>query len=104
MFPDYPLAQRQTIADRWFSTMYFRATNSTRTTFGSRFSSDAERLFEKWKVSTGRLSFQDMLNDLSSFLALSSQDNSQKYLEYWNAALNKGTSSGQTKPIGFARA
>ena len=35
MFPDYPLAQRQVIADRWFSAMFVRFKGHPRLTFES---------------------------------------------------------------------
>jgi hypothetical protein len=90
MFPDYALPQRQNMADRWFSTMYMRFTNSSREAYGSRLTRDAELLCEKWKRSAGRLSFHDMLGEIASFIALSSKDGSQKYYDYWNATLSKG--------------
>ena len=37
VFPDYPLAQRQAIADRWFSTMFTRFKGHARLTFDSPF-------------------------------------------------------------------
>ena len=91
MFPAYALAERQTIADRWFSTMYVRFKNSTREAYGSRLTHDAEALCGKWQQSAGRLSFHDMLADIANFIALSSKDGSQKYYDYWNSTLSKGS-------------
>ncbi len=97
MFPDYPLPQRQAMADRWFSTMYFRFVNSKRTGFDSALSRDADLLCEKWKVSAPRLSFHDMLADISGFIALSSTEGAQRYSGYWTAALSKGSAVGQQR-------
>lgn len=90
LFPNHTAAQRQAMADRWFSVMFVRFMGSTREAFGSRHADAAEALRARWKTSAGRLSFQDMLAELCGFLALSSKDNSQKYFEFWNAILSKG--------------
>jgi hypothetical protein len=89
IFPNYPLAQRQIMADRWFSMMFFRFKENPRNTFGSRFSGDADILCEKLKASAGRLSFQDMLPDVCTFISLFSKSNSQKYFEFWNSVIKK---------------
>lgn len=95
MFPDYPLAQRQAMADRWFATMFFRFTSSKRTSFDSVLSDQADQLSDKWRVSAGRLSFHDMLDDISNFIALSSKDRAQKFFDYWSETLSKGGAVGQ---------
>jgi hypothetical protein len=97
MFPDYPLAQRQAMADRWFATMFHRFANSRRDAFGSRFSRDADLLCDKWRSSAGRLSFHDMLADISTFMALSSSDKAETFSRYWDATLARGASAGQPK-------
>lgn len=97
MFPDYPLVQRQAMADRWFATMFMRFANSNRDAFGSPHAKDAEALCARWKVSAGRLSFHDMLGDICQFIALSSQSDSQKYFDYWNSTLAKGAAAGQQR-------
>ncbi len=97
MFPDYPLAQRQTMADRWFATMFMRFANSCRDAFGSRFSRDADLLCDRWRGSAGRLSFHDMLADISNFMALSSKENADKFFQYWDATLARGAAAGQPK-------
>jgi hypothetical protein len=96
IFPDYPMAQRQIMADRWFSMMFIRFTKNPRATFGSRFSADADRFCEKWKASAGRLSFQEMLADVCGFISLFSKDNSQKYFEFWNAILTRTKVAGRS--------
>ncbi len=95
MFPNYPLAQRQAMADRWFATMFSRFTSSRRIAFDSVLSRQADQLCDKWRVSAGRLSFHDMLSDISAFIALSSKDGSQKFFDYWREFLSKGGAVGQ---------
>jgi hypothetical protein len=95
VFPDYALPVRQAMADRWFSTMFMRFKNSTRSTFGSAHTGAADALYEKWKVSAGQLSFHDMLKDTCDFMALSSQDHAQKYSGYWSAMLSNGSTVGR---------
>ena len=64
VFPDYPLAQRQAIADRWFSSMFIRFKGQARLTFDSRFTGEADRLCDKLLTSTGQLSFEGMLTEI----------------------------------------
>ena len=71
--------------------------NSKRTGFDSPLSRDADLLCEKWKVSAPRLSFHDMLADISTFIALSSKEGAQTFSDYWNATLSKGSSVGQQR-------
>ncbi len=100
MFPDYPLAQRQSMADRWFATMFFRFANSRRTAFDSALSRDADKLCDKWKGSAGRLSFHDMLGDISGFIALSSKGGAEKFDGYWSAVLNRGATGQPRRAAG----
>ena len=88
-FPDYPLAQRQAIADRWFSEMFVRFKGHARLTFDSRFTGESEMLCAKLLASTGQLSFQGMLAEICSLIALFSKDNAQRYFDFWDAVLNK---------------
>jgi hypothetical protein len=60
IFSDYPIAQRQVIADRWFSGMFMRFKGHPRLTFESRFTGEADKLCAKLLTSTGQLSFQGM--------------------------------------------
>lgn len=90
LFPEHPPAQRQAMADRWFSVMFMRFMRGTRDGFGSPHAERAEALRAKWKVSAGQLSFQDMLTELCGFLALSSKDNARKYFDFWNPILSRG--------------
>ena len=47
VFPDYPLAQRQAIADRWFATMFARFKGHARLTFGSPFHGRSRRIMRE---------------------------------------------------------
>jgi hypothetical protein len=89
IFPDYPLAQRQAMTDRWFSTMFVRFKGHARLTFESRFAGEAESLCAKLQASTGQLSFHNMLTEISSFIALFSKSHAQSYFDFWDAVLNK---------------
>jgi hypothetical protein len=89
IFPDYPIAQRQVIADRWFSEMFIRFKGHARLTFGSRFTGEADKLCEKLLTSTGQLSFQNMLTEICSLIALFSKDNAQRYYDFWDATINR---------------
>ena len=88
-FPDYPLAQRQPIADLWFSSMFQRFKGQTRLTYESSLAGEADALYTKLEQLTGQMSFQDMLAEVSKFMALSSKNNAQRYFDFWNAVINK---------------
>jgi hypothetical protein len=90
LFPDHAAAQRQVMADRWFTAMYHRFVRSTRDGFGSPHADHAEALRTKWKTSAGQLSFEGMLVELCGFLALSSEDHARKYLDFWKPILAGG--------------
>lgn len=89
VFPNYPLAQRQAIADLWFSTMFGRFKNHTRIKYESRFTGEAEKLRDKLLLSTGRLSFPDLLKELCGFIALFAPEKAQRYFEFWDAVINR---------------
>jgi hypothetical protein len=89
MFPDYPIAQRQVIADRWFSEMFIRFKGHARLTFGSRFTGEADKLCEKLLTSTGQMSFQTMLTEICSLIDLFSKDKAQRYYDFWDATINR---------------
>ena len=89
IFPNYTLAQRQVIADVWFSTMYGRFKGHKRINFESRFTGEAEKLRDKWLQLSGRLSFPDLLKDLCGFIALFSPEKSKLYFEFWDAVINR---------------
>jgi hypothetical protein len=89
IFPDYPPAQRQPIADLWFSTMFSHFRGQPRLTFGSRFADEGDRLCAKLQTATGQLSFQGMLAEISGFMALFSKERAQRYFDFWDAVLNR---------------
>jgi hypothetical protein len=85
--PNYSLAERQPMADRWFATMFHRFKFNERDAYGSSFSSDAEKLCAKWKGAAGQLSFEAMLVDICQFLALASSENAMKYFAFWSTII-----------------
>jgi hypothetical protein len=88
-FPDYPMAQRQPIANLWFSAMFQRFKSQKRLAFGSELAAEAEKVCAKLRTSTGQMSFSDMLTEVSGFIALFSKDGAQHYFEFWDAVVNK---------------
>ncbi len=88
-FPDYTLAQRQAIADRWFSTMFIRFKGHARLTFNSPFAGEAQKICSKLLTSTGQLAFQGMLAEICALIALFSADGAQRYFDFWDAAINR---------------
>lgn len=89
MVSNVPPAQRQSIADRWFSMMFIRFKGHPRFVFESRFARQADQLCEKLQTSAGQLSFQAMLTEISGFMALFSQSRAQSYFDFWDAVVNK---------------
>ena len=85
--PNYSLAQRQIMADRWFAVMFNRFKSHGRADFGSPLSANAEILCAKWTLAAGQLSFAALLADICQFLALSSQENSLKYFAFWSTII-----------------
>ncbi len=82
-------AQRQPIADVWFSMMFTRFKRDNRSAFGSPHAEDAERWRKKLQESTGQLTFQKILAEISDFIALSSKASAQDYFDFWDAVINK---------------
>ena len=82
-------AQRQPIADLWFTVMFARFKQDNRFTFGSPLSEDAERWCRNLQESTGQLTFERILAEISKFIALSSTDAAQDYFEFWDAVISK---------------
>jgi len=82
-------AQRQPIADLWFSMMFTRFKHNSRSAFGSPHMKDAERWCKKLQESTGQLTFQNILAEISNFIALSSKARAQDYFDFWDALINK---------------
>jgi hypothetical protein len=89
LFPDHPLAQRQAIADLWFSAMFARFQAQPRLTFDSQYTDAAERLCVRFRTSAGQISFQHMLTDMCELIALFSPDIAQRYHDFWDAVINR---------------
>src|ERR1035437_5573827 len=89
VFPDHPLSVRQLIADRWFAAMFARFKGHQRLTFDSHFAEEGEKLCAKLLTSTGQLSFQNMLTEMSGFMAVFSQTFAPRYFDFWIAAIDK---------------
>ncbi len=89
IFPDFPVAQRQLIADLWFSTMYARFKHGSRLTFGSSLTDEAEKLCAKLRDATGQLTFQKVLTDICSFMEIFCVSKAQSYFDFWSAVINK---------------
>lgn len=88
VFPQMPVAQRQTVADRWFAVMFSRFRSQQRMDFGSPVAAEAEKLCQKLRSATGQMTFQSILADVSTLMALTSPSHAQKYFEYWAAMIN----------------
>jgi hypothetical protein len=88
-FPDHPLAQRQAIADRWFSSMFIRFKGQPRLTFDSPHAAEAQKLCAKLQTASGQLAFQGMLAEICALIALFSADSAQRYFDFWDATINR---------------
>jgi hypothetical protein len=84
-----PPAQRQPLADLWFSAMFVRFKHNTRLAFGSSRAEDAERWCKKFQESAGHLTFQNILSEICNFVAMSSTDRARDYFDFWDAVINK---------------
>jgi hypothetical protein len=98
IFPDVPRAQRQWVADRWFSEMFARFAGQPRRVFDSALAGEAEALRAKLVASTGQLSFDGMLAQISGFVALCGKERGERYFAFWNNILK------QTKPAAMRKA
>ncbi|HZP70789.1 MAG TPA: hypothetical protein VFB29_12665 [Pseudolabrys sp.] len=87
--PAYPTAQRQRIADLWFTAMFNRFRRDSRVTCDSPFTGEAEKLCAKLAGATGQLTFERVLADISGFFGLFSKDRAQGYFEFWDSVLNR---------------
>jgi hypothetical protein len=88
-FPDHPPAQRQAIANLWFSTMFARFKGHKRLTFGSSFAGEVEKSCAKLQAMAGTVTFDIMLTEISAVIGIFSKDKAQDYFDYWDATLNK---------------
>lgn len=89
VFPNYPLVQRQAVADRWFSAMFARFKVNPRLTFDSAYAGVAERLCATLQTSAGQMSFLDMLSEICGLMAQFAPDKAQQYFDFWNATINR---------------
>ena len=101
IIPDYPLAQRQAMADQWFSVKFGGFVRDSRSTFGSQFAGEADKIRARLLASTGQLSFEGLLTEICNVLALFSRDKAQHYFEFWNAQINRNAASRSpaAKPV-----
>ena len=98
-FLDLPMAQRQAIADRWFSVMFTRFKGQARLTFDSPFAAEAQEICAKLQASTGQLPFEGMLAGICTLIALFSPDGAQRYLEFWSAMIKRGQAAPPARDI-----
>lgn len=92
-FPDHPRAQRQAVANVWFSTMFVRFKGHKRMTSGSPHADAAEKAATRLQATAGTMSFDAMLAEITAVMALSSKSKAQAYFDFWNAMLNRRTSA-----------
>jgi hypothetical protein len=88
-FPAYPVPQRQAIADLWFTAMFSRFKRDARTTYDSPHTDEADKLCAKIAGSTGQLSFERVLADISGFFGLFSKQRAQAYFDFWDSVLSR---------------
>jgi Glycosyl transferase family 2 len=89
LFPEHSIAERQAVTNSWFEAMFARFKGHERLTFGSPFSSDAEKLCAKLRAMEGTKSFDGMLTDICAVFDLFSKSHAQNYFDFWDAILNK---------------
>lgn len=88
-FPAHPPAQRQSIANLWFSTMFLRFKNNKRLTFGSKHTAEVEKAAAKMQAMAGTVTFDVMLTEICAVLKIFSEEKAKDYFDYWNATLNR---------------
>jgi hypothetical protein len=88
-FPAHPPAQRQAIANLWFSTMFARFKGSKRLTFGSKQAAEVEAACLKLQGMAGSVTFEIMLTEICAVLKTFSEDKARDYFDYWDATLKR---------------
>lgn len=88
-FPAHPPAQRQAIANLWFSTMFARFKNSKRLTFGSKLAGDMEQSCAKLQAMAGSVTFEVMLTEICAVLKTFSEEKARDYFDYWDATMKR---------------
>src|SRR5262245_11006853 len=84
-----PPAQRQPIADLWFTTMFARFKAGRRSAFNSPLADDADRWCTRLLQATGQLTFERILAEITDFIALSSSEAAQNYFNFWDAVIHR---------------
>ena len=87
-FPQHPPAQRQAIANLWFSTMFQRFKNSKRLTFDSKAAPEMEKACARFQAMAGTVTFDVMLTEICAVLKIFSEAKARDYFDYWDATLN----------------
>jgi hypothetical protein len=102
LFPDYPLAQRQQMADYWFSMMFKRFVGQERSAGGSRFADEAVRLCEGLQKLAGQLTFESILDEICGLMELFAADKARRYHAFWAGQIRPQRPASQ--PTQFAAA
>ncbi len=79
-FPPLPPAQRQAVANLWFSAMFQRFKNNKRLTFGSPFAEEVETACARLRAIAGTVTFEIMLAEICAVIGAFSKDKAQAYL------------------------
>ena len=98
IFPNYPVAQRQAVADRWFSNKFDGFVRGTRSAHNSQYEGAAQRFRAKLLASTGQLSFESLLGEICNVFALFSHDAAQRYYAFWHAQINQAAAGQGQAP------
>lgn len=88
-FPAHPPAQRQAIANLWFSTMFARFKNSKRLTFGSKHTGEVEQACARLQSMAGSVTFDVMLTEICAVIGTFSKQKATDYFDYWDATLKR---------------
>lgn len=88
-FPAHPPAQRQAIANLWFSTMFARFKNSKRLTFGSKHTGEVEQACAKLQAMAGSVTFDVMLTEVCAVIGTFSKEKASDYFDYWDATMKR---------------
>jgi hypothetical protein len=89
LFPNYPMAQRQKMADRWFATKFSMFVGDKRSAFGSKYESGVQRILTALFASKGQLSFRGLLTEICNVIALFSNDKANLYSEFWKTQIEQ---------------
>jgi hypothetical protein len=88
LFPDCRPADRQLIADLWFSVMFNRFQTQVRQTYGSSFAGAAEKIRGKLLQTAGRVLFDEQLAEITGFMSLFAPDWAGRYQRFWAGVLS----------------